>query len=61
MHPCLSEFPSNTFYEGTLQVRGLQPANWLGSSSGSMQHTDNGLGVTWELHSDAVRPHEGRP
>ncbi len=19
MHPCLSEFPSNTFYEGTLQ------------------------------------------
>jgi hypothetical protein len=22
MHPCLSEFPSNTFYEGTLQVRG---------------------------------------
>jgi regulator of nonsense transcripts 1 len=21
MHPCLSEFPSNTFYEGTLQVR----------------------------------------
>lgn len=20
MHPCLSEFPSNTFYEGTLQV-----------------------------------------
>ncbi len=21
MHPCLSEFPSNAFYEGSLQVR----------------------------------------
>ncbi len=25
MHPCLSEFPSNAFYEGSLQVRSPLP------------------------------------
>ena len=24
MHPCLAEFPSNTFYEGSLQVHSMR-------------------------------------
>jgi regulator of nonsense transcripts 1 len=33
MHPCLSEFPSNTFYEGSLQVGAI---NWNVASKGSV-------------------------
>lgn len=32
MHPCLSEFPSNTFYEGTLQ-NGVAAAERTASTS----------------------------
>jgi regulator of nonsense transcripts 1 len=64
MHPCLSEFPSNTFYEGTLQ-NGTGMGERRLAGRGSREARPSGAPTeplwrfSWQGHGTPVRPQQG--